>query len=825
MVRISCRWLLISLLLLSPLFAKAEQARYTTDAVGFVPYWIGLGPIPVSAAAAVGPGLDTPLFAGEATLKPHAEDVTTINGKKYHWRLVTVKDGKPYVDLGQAGFGNAANVAALLVSYVVLDKDQNVTVLWGCGDSGALYVNGKPLGRFVGKRWVKPDTEAAVNVPLHKGVNTFMLKILCSDDFYWGGVLRLADANDVALKNITIGLGPSEVNDPGARSWPDADTGQEPLAGPIATYLIASQIGYNTSEEKLAIATSLRERAWKSVEIRDAATDKTVYTVPTDGGSIEPTGQYKNVNQYISRVYFGPFRTPGRYYLYHAETGVKSMPFNIGDNVYEPVFKEAARAFYYQRSGINLEEKYAGKWAMAAYHDIETAKKGQVAEWDGRVWASGVGDKVIDPTPRDVRGGWYDAGDPNKYTKNEVFAHNLLLQTWDMNKKYLKDNNLNIPESGNGVPDLLDEVRFTTDFLFRIQRADGAVFDRVAMGSRMGDHGEKLDPPTRIAEPTSGATLCAISAWAWAAAVWKEGGWDPKFADRCLQAAEKSWKYMQAHPAPWPLGADGKPRSVGSIDSGANDPAGYGDQNMWKSHAASALYRATGKPEYKAIAEAFLKNSPPVELGYKVLTDQVCHNYMLSKEPDSALVKSYADRLAKFVHDYRDDASRTSKKLAYGSEHTLQYHWGSDGAVALRTGVMLWWASYFAPKEEMPSYVQAADEYMQYLLGRNPTRWAYITNLQHIGATRSPQVMFHTENRGMDEPANKWLTPDADHPNRIGAFPGYLVGGPAENIGDFLFDPYKVQNDFIRMEPSVMYQAPLVFLTAYLAYGSQEYRH
>ncbi|MDQ2731843.1 MAG: glycoside hydrolase family 9 protein, partial [Armatimonadota bacterium] len=484
--------------------ARAQQNTFTTDVAGFIPYWLGVGPVPLTAEAAQGTALDTDLLNGEAAIRPQPGDAVTINGRKFTWKLVSSRPGSPVVDLAQAGFGNAPNVAAYLLSYVVADKDEDALALWGVGGSGELFVNGQRAGRRPVSGPVKIDEMMSDPVHLKKGVNIILLKVV-STGTAWGGVVRLADMGDNPLAALPIRLTPTGVTEPDASTWKAVNTGQAAPEGPISTYLVASQIGYDPREGKLAIATSLRARTWTSIEIRDAVSDKTVFTVPKDGGSILPMGQYPDVNQFISRVYFNSFRAPGRYYLYSPEVKIKSMPFRIGDDVYKTVAREAARMFYFQRSGIDRAAPYAGKWAGPAYHDVEEAQKALVAEWAGGSWTN-IGDKIIDPTPVDVRGGWYDAGDPNKYTKNEVSAHNFLLMAYDMNKGLLKDGDLNIPESENRVPDLLDEARWTTEYLLRLQRVDGAVYDRVAHGSRFGEHGEPQNPPTRVAEPSSGAT-------------------------------------------------------------------------------------------------------------------------------------------------------------------------------------------------------------------------------------------------------------------------------------------------------------------------------
>src|SRR5207253_3073778 len=54
--------------------------------------------------------------------------------------------------------------------------------------------------------------------------------------------------------------------------------------------------------------------------------------------------------------------------------------------------------------------------------------------------------------------GWYDAGDYNKYIVNSGITVYTMLAAWEHYPALFKDGQLNIPESGNGLPDLLDEV-------------------------------------------------------------------------------------------------------------------------------------------------------------------------------------------------------------------------------------------------------------------------------------------------------------------------------------------------------------------------------
>ena len=811
--------------------ARAQSSEYATDGVGFVPYFLGVGPFAVEGDVAK--ALDTD-YLGEAAGTAKAGDSFTYKDLKYPWRMVTTVPGSPVVNAAQAGLGNGENKVGYFVAYVVLENEAKLTVLWSGKDHAAIFINGKECGRVTDQGRLKADMNLIEGVAFKKGVNAIMVKLVATADAarnevaqkqgiqnanrQWGLAVRLVGEGDLAMKGLAIVPSPDGKAETDARLWKAVDIGQAALDGPVSTYLVASQIGYVPSESKLAIATSLRQKAWTAIEIRDAKTDAVAFAIPKDGGKLVQMGRYDDVGQYITRVYFDEFNKPGRYYLYNAGIKLKSAPFDISEDVYKRLAAFVTRMFYFQRSGIDHDEKSGGKWAGSAYHEWEKAKNAKMYKWGGGAWTQ-IGTEVLDATPHDVRGGWYDAGDPNKYTKNEAYAHNYFMWAYDVNAKYVKDGDLNIPESGNGKPDLLKEAKWTTDYLLKIQRADGAVYDRVAHGGKYGEHGEtQPQPETGVAEVCSGATLCATGAWAWAAVAWHD--LDADYSKKCLDAAVKSWEFMEKNPAPWPVDANGKPRSVGSIDQNAGDPAGYGDQKQLRALAAATLFRATGEEKYKKIAEEWLKDPGQIELGYRSIQEMICHNYMLGTGADKAVVASYVERIKKDVLAYRDDALAGSKRVAYGATHSNNFHWGSNAAVASRTAVMLWYAMTFAPEAERASYVQAGDEYVAYLCGRNPTRWAFITNLQEIGATQAPQEMYHFWNQWTDEPDNRFLKPDPSHPNRVGAFPGYLLGGPADNPFDFP----RSRNDFVVMEPSIMYQAPAVMMLQTLAGKAQEYR-
>src|SRR6185369_10176576 len=63
-------------------------------------------------------------------------------------------------------------------------------------------------------------------------------------------------------------------------------------------------------------------------------------------------------------------------------------------------------------------------------------------------------------------GGWHDAGDYGRYVVNSGITTGTLLWTWEMFGTRVRDVRLNIPESGNGTPDLLNEIRWNLEWMF-----------------------------------------------------------------------------------------------------------------------------------------------------------------------------------------------------------------------------------------------------------------------------------------------------------------------------------------------------------------------
>lgn len=213
-----------------------------TDAAGCIPYWIALEPLNIPAAEANGKGTEVDYLkaagagGGEATAAPIPGDVFMHNGEKHLWKPVSSDVGSPNVDCENIS-GATYNAVTYLVAYIKLDKEEpKATVTWGSDDGGALIVNGKQFSSWGPGRHCALDTSIAKDVPLKKGVNIIMLKVLNGYGESYG-VCRLVGSDDKPLAGVAILMAPEGKTAPKDAFWYQVDTGEKAIEGPFTEYL------------------------------------------------------------------------------------------------------------------------------------------------------------------------------------------------------------------------------------------------------------------------------------------------------------------------------------------------------------------------------------------------------------------------------------------------------------------------------------------------------------------------------------------------------------------------------------------------------------
>jgi endoglucanase len=261
---------------------------------------------------------------------------------------------------------------------------------------------------------------------------------------------------------------------------------------------------------------------------------------------------------------FSKFDKPGKYILTIDGLGT-SVPFEIGDKVFTDLAKGTLKAFYLNRSGIELTPEFAGKYARPLGHP-DTA----IIVLPSAASASRPAGTIIS-TPK----GWYDAGDYNKYIVNSGISTFSLLSAYESYPAFYDTLTWNIPESKNNIPDILDEALWNIEWEMTMQDPKMAVF--------ITQNHRSFVCWVRIAIHIQQSPLRCWERYRRRARFRCHHGYDgpylqkynPQLAADALAKAEKAWQWAKANPkVPFrnPQEQDGYP----AIHTG-----GYGD---WAFH-------------------------------------------------------------------------------------------------------------------------------------------------------------------------------------------------------------------------------------------------
>jgi hypothetical protein len=243
-----------------------------------------------------------------------------------------------------------------------------------------------------------------------------------------------------------------------------------PAPGTTTKYIRIDQFGYLPTSKKIAIIVD-PQTGYNAAESFSPGTGANQYQVRNWGSNaVVYSGTLVAWNSGATHVQsgdrgwkfdFSSVTTTGSYYIYDVANNAGSYRFEINNNVYAEVLKQAARMYFYQRINFAKQPPYTdAKWADGPAFSGANQDYAARSRWD----------KTNAATARDLHGGWFDAGDYNKYTTFTLAPLCTLLETFRMHPTYFSDD-YNIPESANGIPDMLDEVKYEIDWLTRMQDA------------------------------------------------------------------------------------------------------------------------------------------------------------------------------------------------------------------------------------------------------------------------------------------------------------------------------------------------------------------
>lgn len=537
-------------------------------------------------------------------------------------------------------------------------------------------------------------------------------------------------------------------------------------ASSVKNPIKVNQIGYLTHESK--IATIEPEAKTKSFLIRDQE-GKTVWR--TKRASTKKSPFSSKIRQEID---FSSITKPGRYTLV---AGRHQQSFIISSDPYTEALKASIKGYYYQRSGESLERKYAGEYARPAAH-LDTHVM---------VHPSAATPKRPAGTIISSPKGWYDAGDYNKYIVNSGFTLGLILQSYQLHQDRFNALNLQIPESDNKIPDILDEMMYNLEWMLTMQDpTDGGVYHKLTTPNFEGFvMPEDCKQQRYVVQKTTTAALDFAATMALAARIYQRLPEFQSFCRQAIEAAERAYAWAVKYPTVY-YDQDGNNKKF----SPAIQTGGYGDNHtedefFW---AATELYLTTSETSYLEQAKQFVPDEFSIPAWGNVAGLGIFQwvNQELLGTPDAGKLP-----MEVLKESLKEKCDESIKELPTSSFHSIfgnsakDFHWGSNAESCLGRGIAQMY-EYALTKDS--KYRQAALSTLDYFFGRNATGYCYLTgfgtqrvmNIHHrISAADNikepvPGLVAGGANKGQEDaefvPAYTSKIPDESYQDHVGSY-------------------------------------------------------
>ncbi len=583
------------------------------------------------------------------------------------------------------------------------------------------------------------------------------------------------------------GGGGAENDDNGSSSGGSSSTSSTSSSGGTGTtddgpFIVVDQFGYLPNAEKIAVIRDPQtgfdaDESYgpgTTFELVNDATDTAVFsdeiTEWNNGDTDTSSGD---------RAWwfdFSSITATGNYYVRDAaHTDVVSPVFAINADVYDEVLKQAMRAFFYQRAGHDKHTPFA----EAAWED-DASHLGSLQDSQARLYT----DPNNAGTQKDLSGGWYDAGDYNKYTNWTADYVIGLLHAYRENPAAWGDN-FEIPESGNGTPDILDEVKWGMDSLIRLQTATGngsvlSIVDLDHASPPSDANGQSLYGPANTSATLTTAAAFALGATVFAGLDGNATGVDDDYAAQLQTKAIAAWDWAVSNPAVFFQNNDG----TNNLGAGQQDVSPSGNGLVIKKLEASVyLFELTADTDYR---DYFDDNYDEMELigvsnFANEFSEYVIHFLLYYTNVAGASAPVVTNIETKFVSAMNGGTvwGAINSNGGDGSDPyrapLLAYTWGSSG-VKSGKGNMFYEELLYDLRhsgESVDDVKNVAARYIHYLHGVNPLGKVYLSNMGGIyGAENSVDQFYHS---WFSEGSALW---DSVSGSTHGPAPGFLVGGP-----------------------------------------------
>ena len=483
-----------------------------------------------------------------------------------------------------------------------------------------------------------------------------------------------------------------------------ADSGSQPVE------FYANQVGFLPQQQKHIV---VRTSQAVSYRVTNTASGQTVLE-----GTTSTPNYWPLADQTVAIADVSSIAAPGLYRLSVGDNDYTT--FRVSAQRVSALHDAAIKAYYYNRAGMALDPAFAGKWHREAGHtDTHVINLNEP--------------KISLASPK----GWYDAGDYNKYIVNSGISTYTLMRAYLDFPAFYAQRRWNIPESTNNQPDLLDEISWNLDWMLTMQDQDGGVFHKLTtLNFAPAVMPSEATEQRYVVAKGTAASLNFAAVMATAARVY------PQQQSNFLAAAKKAWQWALENPQVAYKNAE-------NVKTGEYGDSSFNDEFAW---AASELFVTTGEQDYLIEAQRYLGS--PSTPGWSD-TMGLAYLSLLSEQGQNALPAERYQALKTRFLEYADALVKTSQASPFRTAMTANdFVWGSNG-VAMNHAMVL--ASAYRMSNN-PDYRHTFTGLVDYVLGKNPVDYSYVTGFGEI----SPRFIHHRQSHadGIAEPV-----------------PGFLVGG------------------------------------------------
>lgn len=424
--------------------------------------------------------------------------------------------------------------------------------------------------------------------------------------------------------------------------------------------ILVNQLGYMTDSAKVAVFKG--SELPQEFHVIDAESGEVVYT-----GYPKEKVYSSELAEYNAYGDFSSLTQAGNYYIEAPVLG-RSYTFTIADDAYEDVFRESCKQYYYNRCGMTLTEQYAGEHAHNACHTGKAVLREDIS------------------VSLDVSGGWHQDEKGQKDVIAAARTMSVMMMAYELYGEAFSDDT-GIPESGNGIPDILDEVRYEVEWLLKMQdQRTGAVYSGVTIYQQNGNNPGKttdiyVEPATPEAEKAFAMAIAKFS--------YLYQRYDAEYATACLKAADRAFKYAEL---------DRKNET---------DPLGFA--------AAAELYRAAGKETFHRYVTGYLA-AGKMEEEKDEITLIGCVTYISTTQPVNIPL---CERIMNMLMDEAEKILNEASDSVYMTGGDKQ----QDNNELLLNMMYLSVMNHIASSKE---YENVIENHLHFFLGRNDQAVSYI---------------------------------------------------------------------------------------------------